>query len=44
MSEINEKQEGKGYIRKISDFDIVGNYYDEDGKTELSKLFRKFRL
>jgi hypothetical protein len=41
MSEKNEREEAKGYIKKITDFDIKGSYYDEEGKNELSKLFKK---
>jgi len=41
MSEKNEKEEAREYIKQLADFDINGNYYDEEGKNEISKVFKK---
>jgi reverse gyrase len=41
MSDKNDKDEAKVYLKNMSDFDITGNYYDEEGKNELSKQFKK---
>ena len=41
MSTTNEREEARIIIKKITDFNITGNYYQKDLKEEIAREFKK---